>query len=334
MRYKKAFTLVEIMVVLVIMGFITTLVAPRYAGVTEGAKYNMNTAQMQRIKAASLAFYKDVGFVPDSVSLLVYPYEKCDVNDSNWDLDGSDICKSMIAFIDSHYKFDDSVRIEDGTEGDNGKDTVRKPGLIDIIREKLDPKRGGWHGSYIGGNGILRAKNIKMLGDGSDEDTNMYYFSDQDIKIYYDGFDKDDTLYVVDSDWDADRANRRLYPVISADFNGSRGSGHLISMDLLYENAKYRNEMNGSVTILDSFGTPFEIQIPTKKALEDAVSAGIIDSTLRTRYARIVSFGANRRRDTPVDVLDIDYHAEGYDDSVLYIFENELSSYFHPKDKE
>jgi hypothetical protein len=295
---------------------------------------------MQMIKKASLEFYHDVGFVPDNVSLLIYPFEQCDVNESNWnDPDSTETCKNMIAFIDRHYKFDDTVIRDTSYVGDNGNGTYRKSKLIEIIQEKLDPKRGGWRGGYLGGNGFLKTKNIKRLGDDGTEtryeDENRYYFSDRDIRLYYDGFESGHTLSVV-GDWDRDKANSQLYPLYSADFNGSQnintGSGTYIQMDAWYENAKYREEMTGALTVLDSFGTPFEIQIPTKQALVDA---GI--SSARTKYARIVSFGKDRRRDTGINTLDIDYSKKGYDDSVLYLFDvsdANLTSYFHSRDKE
>ena len=332
-RQKKAFTLIEILVVLVIMGFLVALVAPKYGGVVSGVGSALDKAQMQSIKRASLEFYKDTGFVPDNVSLLIYPFQECVVDDVAYnDVGETDVCKNMIAFVDSHYKLEsDASGLRKPGPGDIGKDTVREKPLIDMIKEKLDPKQNGWRGGYIGGNGFLKQKNIKTLGDGSTENNNKYYLSDQDLKVYYDGFDSNTGLSIVNSlTWGSPAdTNRLLYPVYSADFNGSLGSSGFIGIDALYENAKYRDNLEESMTILDSFGTPFEIQIPTKQAV---INGGFANG-VRTPFARIVSFGANRRRDTNISILDIDYDADGYDDSVLYIFENEFTSYFHPKDK-
>ncbi|HEO98176.1 MAG: prepilin-type N-terminal cleavage/methylation domain-containing protein [Campylobacterales bacterium] len=334
-RGRRAYTLIEILVVVVIMGFLVALVAPRYAGVVDDASYRIDRSQMQMIKSAALEFYNDVGFVPDNVSLLIYPFENCVVKESNWnDMDSSETCRNMIAFVDRHYKFDDTVIRDIGVDGDNGNGTYRKIRLVEIIREKLDPKNGGWRGGYLGGNGFLHSKNIKTLGnDGTPtryEDGNRYYFSDQDIKLYYGSdYAAAETLHVVDSSWNADKANKLLYPVQAADFNGTLGTSGEIKMDAWYENRKYRDFLIGSMIVLDSFGTPFEIQIPTKQAL---AGAGV--TSARTKYARIVSFGKNRRRDTDINTLDIDYSKKGYDDSVLYIFEHNLTSYFHPRDAE
>jgi len=330
-RIKKAFTLVEILVVLVIMGFLAALVAPKYGGVVSEVGSALDKAQMQNIKRASLEFYKDVGFVPDNVSLLIYPFQNCDVKDKNYDSGETDVCKNMIAFVDSHYKINSELRNGPATMGDTGKGTIRTNKLINIIKKKLDPKQNGWRGGYIGGNGFLKQKNIKTLGGVGSELNNRYYFSDQDIKVMYDDFDTNATLNEVDTTWTAITANSQLYPVSSADFNGSLGiGGGYIGIDALYENAKYRDNLVENMTILDAFGTPFEIQIPTRQAVID----GGFANGVRTPFARIVSFGANRRRDTNIGELDIDYDAEGYDDSVLYIFENNQTSYFHPKDEE
>ncbi len=329
-QFKKAFTLVEILVVLVIMGFLVALVAPKLGGITSEVGSALDKSQMQTIKRASLEFYTDTGFVADNVSLLIYPFQNCEVNETNFNNIGdTDVCKNMIAFIDSHYKFDNSVRLMDTTMGDCGRNTKRLANLKNIIKKKLNPKQGGWRGSYLGGNGFLKQKNIKTLGGVSSESTNMYYFSNHDIKVNYDGFESNTTLSVVDTTWTNTTANKQLYPIRSVDFNGTLGSSGVVGMDALYENAKYRNNLKESMTILDSFGTPFEIQIPTKQA----VIAGGFANGVRTPFARIVSFGSNRRRDTPIDVLDVNYSAKGYDDSVLYIFENNQTSYFHPKDK-
>jgi len=125
-------------------------------------------------------------------------------------------------------------------------------------------------------------------------------------------------LSIVDTSFDADKANAKLYPIYAQSF----GNG----MDQLYENARMRKkDSNGNVestligqlTILDPWGTPYEIQIP------------MVRETVRTRLARIVSFGPNRRRDTPIDSMDINYSDPNYDDSVLYIFDVGYSNFYY-----
>jgi prepilin-type N-terminal cleavage/methylation domain-containing protein len=336
---KKAFTLVEILVVLVIMGFLVVLVLPKFAGTLDFIGAKLNKSQMQEIKRATLEFYNDVGFVPDNVTLLTYPWENCkdDVNTTNFDSDISDVCINMIAFIDKHYKFEvnnPDARLNNGLVGDNGLGTQREQILINAIRDKLDPDTG-WKGGYIGGNEVIKHKNIKRLGTVSNESDNLYYFTQKDIDIYYENFPSASTLHVVDTTWNFNTSAQRLYPIFASDFNGTRhssGSSTHILMDELYENAKYSKTVArettflGAMTVLDPYGTPYEIQIPTASAVGS--------NNVRTRFARIVSFGKNRRRDTQIDLLDIDYSQTGYDDSVLYIFDNNQTSYFFPKDEE
>ncbi len=322
---KKGFTLIEILTVLVILGTIVAMALPALKNTVELSQNQINQAQMQHIKRAALLFYDDTGFVPDNVTLLIHPFQKCTLNATSYDDDNlSRTCKQMIAFLDSHYVTFSSetgyaeVR-ESSTEGDNGIGTERKAKLVALLEKKLDPDRGGWRGGYIGANGYLLPKNIKELGDGSNEDTNKYFFRDRDIEIYYNGFDGNKTLYEVDTDWDSTTADAKLYPIYAVDFNGSLGSLGYIGADALYGVAKYRNMLEGELTILDPWGTPYEIQLPPKSITGDRT---------RTHFARIVSFGKNGRRDTNVSTIDIDYNAQGYDDSVLYLFENNQTSFF------
>lgn len=265
-KHKKAFTLTEILVVIAIMGFLVALVMPRFSDTIDFASAKMNKAQMEEIKRASLEFYNDVGFVPDNVSLLTYPWESCDVQATNYnDSDSSDLCINMIAFVDKHYKFTTSnPALRTSGTGDNGSDTQRVSTLIEIIEKKLNPNYG-WKGSYIGGNSVLTTKNIKTLGNTGDEEDNLYYFSDKDVKIYYDGHASSDSLNAVDSTWDDNSANEELYPLFATNFS--------VEMDDLYENGKYSKGTTrettflGAMTVLDPYGTPYEIKIPTDAAV-------------------------------------------------------------------
>jgi prepilin-type N-terminal cleavage/methylation domain-containing protein len=333
-KNSKGFTLIEILVVLVIMGFLVALVSPKFAGIIEFSSAKLNKTQMQEIKRATLEFYNNIGFVPDNVALLTYSWEKCVVKKTNYDdSDSSDICKNMIAFIDKHYKYynEGGEIIRENDVGDNGKGTKRKAHLIQIIQEKLDPNNG-WKGPYIGANSYIQSKNVKTLGyDGKSgyENNNQYFFSDQDIRLFYeDSWSASTPLNTVDTLWERDSANAKLYPISTPDFNGSQNSAsstRFIQADAWYNIAKYKQTLVGYATILDPYGTPYEIQIPSKSA---------VGSEARTRYARIVSFGKNRRRDTTINKLFIDYTQESFDDSVLYIFDSNQTSYFYPEDED
>ncbi|MBN2722355.1 MAG: prepilin-type N-terminal cleavage/methylation domain-containing protein [Campylobacterales bacterium] len=332
-KNRSAFTLIEVLIVIVIMGFLVAIVAPRLSNTKEAAQEQFNESQMKMIKKGALEFYGDVGFAPDNVSLLTYGFEKCfdvtggigAVNYNN--AATSDVCRNMISFIDRHYTNAADLRVDATSEGDNGTGTQRKQVLIDIIKEKLNPDKGGWKGGYIAGNGYLKPSSLKALGGGEAETGNLYFVAQQDIELYK--FDGASTLWDIDTAWDAAKANAELYPVYTPVFDGT--------MNSLYENARNRKEIYGvksstmlnAPTVLDPYGTPYEIQIPTSDALAGVSGAG----TLRAKYARIVSFGPDRRRDTSVATLDIDYTAQGYDDSVLYLFDNGLSSFFYNEDR-
>lgn len=313
---KAGFTLIEILVVLVILGFLSVMVMPAFDNITQMSRTNLNKTMMQDIKRASLAFKEDVGFTPDNVVLMIYPFEECSVADKNFnDSVNSLACKNMIAFVDSRLSLDSEYR--ESSVGDYGNNTLRKNALVKEITRRLDPKQNGWKGSYIGGNEHLRQEQIKLLGDGSAENANEYFLSKKDIELYYDGFNESDTLsYVGATEF------RKWFCIEAADFNGSRGGGSTIKSDEYYDVAKYHDNLKGELTILDPWGTPYEIQFPSQSVIPSGKS--------RERFARIVSFGKNRKRDTNVDAtLPMDFNALNYDDSVLYIFENDQTSYFH-----
>lgn len=292
---KPGFTLIEILVVLVILGSLSAMVVPILDNTTQMSKANINKTMMQDIKRASLAFRNDVGFAPDRVALMIYPFEECSVLDKNYDSNVSGACKNMIAFVDSRLTMD-SYRIS--SVGDYGSGTRREQKLMDEIKRRLDPKQNGWRGSYIGGNGHLLMEQIKKLGGSSSEKDNKYFLSKKDIDIYYDGFDKNATLDFVGA------YEYEKWLLMEGDFPDNN------------ETAKYRANLFGELTILDPWGTPYEIQFPQN----------VPSGKSRERFARIVSFGENRQRDTNVSVLDIPVSS---DDSVIYIYENNQTNYFH-----
>ena len=311
---------------LVILGALSAMALPALKAAVGGTKARLNKATMQEIKRAALAFRNDVGFVPDNVALLIYPYESCDVAAVNYDEANSTACKNLIAFVDSRLTTSEH-RYANGLEGDYGLNMTRDQPLVDEIARRLDPKRGGWRGGYLGGNGHLYAAQVKRLGDGSSETNGRYFLSEKDVDLYYDGFDGDETLHYVGV---TAAEAKRWYPV-AADFNGSRGSTGTVDADARYDVAKYRGNLVGELTILDPWGTPYEIQFPQQSAVDAVYTT---ERKSRERFARIVSFGPDRRRDTDVAVLDVDYDAKGYDDSVLYVYEHNRTCHFHVSEAE
>jgi len=61
---KKAFTIIELMVVITIIGILASLVAPKFMGKLEGAKVKTTKAQLEMFSTALDSFNLDVGRYP------------------------------------------------------------------------------------------------------------------------------------------------------------------------------------------------------------------------------------------------------------------------------
>jgi prepilin-type N-terminal cleavage/methylation domain-containing protein len=321
---RQGFTLIEAIVVMTILGFLTAMVAPRLSGVFGRSAAELNRAQMLKIKDAALRFYGDVGFVPDTVSLLIYPYtEHCRdaVQPVNHDKNTSRECKNLIAFLDRHYKgyadYGASNDYREDVAGDTGDGTKRKTELMDILRQKLDAKAGGWRGGYLeGGSDVLTAAKVRPYRQtGSGDDNSSYWVGDKDRRIYFEE-DGSADLYGALGLLSQNELIEEWFPVFTENFGSD--------LDDRYAVAKYRGNRIGDPVVLDPWGTPYEIQLP----LRSAEGGEVPDDRARTRYARIVSFGPDRRRQTAVDALYEGGYAADNDDSVLYLFDVNAASRF------
>jgi len=68
---SKGFTLVELLIVMVILGLLSAIVAPRMFSKVSSAKVGTAKAQMQ-VLATSLDSYRlDIGYYPENLNLLV-----------------------------------------------------------------------------------------------------------------------------------------------------------------------------------------------------------------------------------------------------------------------
>ena len=81
-RTTAAFTLIEIILVVVIIGIMLTLVAPRITGKTKQARETSAKRQIEAFKTALQAYEFDVGEYPKDLQGLVQ--KPSDVDDDTW----------------------------------------------------------------------------------------------------------------------------------------------------------------------------------------------------------------------------------------------------------
>jgi len=83
-KSKRAFTLVELLVVIVIIALLSSLVAPKFFGKLDSAKVKTTKAQMQMISQALDSFRLDVGRYPTTQEGLKVLWAKSS-NIKKWD---------------------------------------------------------------------------------------------------------------------------------------------------------------------------------------------------------------------------------------------------------
>lgn len=77
---SKGFTLLELIVVIAIMGFLVAMIAPRLAGVVAGATKNTDDTNMQRIATTTSTFNEKTGRLPNDLTNLVIRTDEGEYN--------------------------------------------------------------------------------------------------------------------------------------------------------------------------------------------------------------------------------------------------------------
>ncbi|MEM1026610.1 MAG: type II secretion system major pseudopilin GspG [Planctomycetota bacterium] len=88
----RAFTLIEVMVVVIVIGILAALIAPRFLGRAEQAKRGVAERNIGQIESAINMFQLDYGRYPEALNELVE--QPGDVPDDQWmtpDLKGKDL---------------------------------------------------------------------------------------------------------------------------------------------------------------------------------------------------------------------------------------------------
>jgi general secretion pathway protein G len=78
-RKSLGFTLVELLIVMVILGLLSAIVAPRMFSKVSSAKVGTAKAQMQVLSTALDSYRLDIGYYPDSLAQLISS------DDESWD---------------------------------------------------------------------------------------------------------------------------------------------------------------------------------------------------------------------------------------------------------
>ncbi|CAA6819882.1 MAG: General secretion pathway protein G [uncultured Sulfurovum sp.] len=128
-NFKKAFTIIELMVVITIIGILASLVAPKFMGKLESAKIKTTKAQLEMFSTALDSFNLDTGRYPtESEGLSVLWIRNKDIKG----YDGPYLPKAVDADAwgnayvykqtSDHHAFDILSYGKDGKEGGDAKD--------------------------------------------------------------------------------------------------------------------------------------------------------------------------------------------------------------------
>lgn len=129
---KKAFSLVELMIVIIILGLLASLVMPNLVGKSEQAKQKLVCVQMKTLSEALKMFKIDMGSYPDTEesmeALIVNPDEEKYPNyPSGGYLDEKNVPKDPWNNLYIYLNDEEGIELislgADGKEGGSGEDS-------------------------------------------------------------------------------------------------------------------------------------------------------------------------------------------------------------------
>ncbi|MCL6447057.1 MAG: type II secretion system GspH family protein [Armatimonadetes bacterium] len=189
---QGGFTLIELIIVIAIMGFLVAMIAPRLANVASGSGDAICDTNQQRLRQVLAAYVESKGQLPSRLTNLVTEtaagYEKPSVDDNNKDTGKEALSRDMDNMVHLHLH---ALTAEEATElVDLGITEVYNLNLSTAV----DPDYHGTESSqpYMRKVAVEAGVNVLMVGAG--HDGSSWDFSDLEEN---DTFGNPDLVYRI-----------------------------------------------------------------------------------------------------------------------------------------